>query len=70
MLRDHLHAHECPECETRWEHHPDDLQGFGAFERGHTCPTCGYDGPGCRDPLPPGRNHAPSLEEVYRHLGL
>lgn len=38
MLRDRLHAHECPRCNHVWEHHPADLQGFDAFEEAHKCP--------------------------------
>lgn len=69
MLRDRLHGHECPRCETVWEHHPDDFHNDVAFDEAHICPACKYDGPQCRDCLPPRQSNAQI--ELYRAiLGL
>lgn len=65
MLRDRLHAHVCPDCGHRWEHHPDDMIGHAAFVAGHTCPECGCDSMLCRDPIPPLSNPNDREDDGY-----
>lgn len=69
QLRYTLHAHHCPRCGNRWEHHPADFHSREEFNAGHACPACGYNGDECRDPYPPARMLSP-VEDLLRGVGL
>lgn len=36
-----MHKHECPKCETVWQHDP---KTFRPGDRPHVCPSCGHIG--------------------------
>lgn len=66
MLKDRLHSHVCPRCQSTWEHSPETLRHDGTD---HQCARCGCHDDGCYDPYPPaGGDYDDPFEKVLAEL--